>query len=118
MHGETVKLTTWAFKVKTEQDVSVCYNVNQQMYTLHWNYSNVLIYTLSHVSRLTGPSSGSAVVHFCIQMRTPWQWASDVQNMGVCVLKHYCNSNAVCAICWSYCTNCIIMQWMENVKDI
>lgn len=34
-----------------------------QMHTLHYNYNNVLIRQLTHVSGFTGPSSGSRHLH-------------------------------------------------------
>jgi len=112
-------IPTWSFKVKTEQDESVCYNVNQQMHTHHYNYSNVLIYKLPPVPGLTDPSLGNAQLSiFVYQCALPGDGPVSSENMGVCILKHYCNSNAVCAICRSHCTNCIIIHRMENVKDI
>jgi hypothetical protein len=39
------------------------YNVNKQKHTLRYNYNNVLIRKLLHVSAHTGPSSGSAQLH-------------------------------------------------------
>jgi hypothetical protein len=37
-----------------------CDSVNQEMHTVRYNYNNVLICQLLHVSGLTGPSAGSA----------------------------------------------------------
>jgi len=68
-------------------------NVHNKSHTLSQNYSNVLTGKHRQVSNLTGPSS----------VRYMMMGQQGSKHVGVCVLKHCCSSDEVCAISCSHC---------------